>query len=165
VTVSEAKKIGSRQGLLSVGLGLLIAQATMTYFNYPYSGLVQAFFWFTSVGYWLNVLIGVVIMLACGHYYGQLAGNLILIKKWNFLLIGFLSGISVIMTTSFFASWTGFIQEGIDNVGTYDDPFYDYIFKPMYWITLIGLIPSIIVGIWFGWRIRLKGKKTAHNNG
>ncbi|WP_461069585.1 hypothetical protein [Spirosoma horti] len=80
-------------------------------------------------------------------------------KKWNYVLTGFLTGLAVIITTTFFASWTGFIQEGIDNIGTNDNPFFDYIFKPMYWVTMFGLIPALLVGIWFGSQIKKKGQK------
>lgn len=159
MTITEAKKIGSRQGLISVGLGLLIAQLIMTLLISTDEGFIDAFLWFTDIDYWINILIGVVIMLACGHFYGELAGKLILIRKWNFVLTGFLIGLAVILTTAFFASWTGFIQEGIDNIGTNDDPFFDYIFKPMYWVTMFGLMPALIVGVWFGGRIKKKGKK------
>ena len=159
MTITEAKKIGSRQGLISVGLGLLIAQLIMTLLIYTDEGFIDAFLWFTDIDYWINILIGAVIMLACGHFYGELAGKLILIRKWNFVLTGFLIGLAVILTTTFFASWTGFIQEGIDNIGTNDDPFFDYIFKPMYWVTMFGLIPALIVGAWFGGRIKKKGKE------
>jgi hypothetical protein len=154
MTITKAKKIGSRQGLISVGLGLLIAQLIMTLIFLTDVGFIKAFFWFTDIDYWLNIVIGVFIMLACGHFYGQLAGKLILLRKWNYVLTGLLIGLAVILTTTFFASWTGFIQEGIDNVGTNDDPFFDYIFKPMYWVTLFGLIPALIVGIWFCKRIK-----------
>lgn len=159
MTKTEAKRIGSRQGLISVGLGLLIAQLIMALMISTDEGFIKAFFWFTDIDYWINIVIGIVIMVACGHFYGQLAGKLILIKKWNYVLTGFLIGLAVILTTTFFASWTGFIQEGIDNIGSHDDPFFDYIFKPMYWVTMFGLIPALIVGIWFGGRIRKKGKE------
>lgn len=153
----EAKKIGSRQGLISVGLGVLVAQLIMTLLFSPNEGYIKGFFWFMGVEYWLNILIGVIIMLVCGHFYGQLAGKLILIQKWNYVLTGLLIGLAVIFTTAFFASWTGFIQEGIDNIGTNDNPFFDYIFKPMYWVLLFGIIPALLVGIWFGRRIKKKG--------
>ncbi len=157
MTITEAKKIGSRQGLISVSLGILIAQLIMTLMISTDVGFFKAFFWFTNITYWINILIGVVIMLGCGHFYGQLAGKLILIRKWNYVLTGFLIGLAIILTTAFFASWTGFIQEGIDNIGTNDDPFFDYIFKPMYWVTMFGFIPALIVGAWFGGRIKKKG--------
>ena len=158
MTLTEAKIIGSRQGLISVGFGILIAQLIMTLMISTDNGFINAFFWFTDIDYWINILIGIIIIFACRHFYGQLVGKLILIKKWNFIHTGFLIGLLIILTTSFLASWTGFIQEGIDNIGTISNPFNDYIFKLMYWITIFGLIPSLIVGCWFGRQIKIKGK-------
>ena len=89
----------------------------------------------------------------------QATGKLIIIKKWNSTLTGFLTGMAVILTTSFLASWTGFFQEGIDKVSTPDDPFFDYIVKPVYWVTFFGLIPALVVGAWFGRQIKKKGEE------
>ena len=147
MTEIEAKKIGSKQGLLSVGIGLLIAQLIMTLFS-------SNFLWFTSASFKLNLAIGIIIMLLSGHLFGQLAGIAILIKKRNYILTGFSYGMAVLMTTAFLSSWVGFFQEGFDNIGTNDNPFEDYIFKPIFWIFLFGLLPSFLVGIWFGKQIK-----------
>ena len=159
MTLLEAKKIGSKQGLIAVGLGLLIAQLIMTFIISSDQGFVKAFFWFTTVDYKLHILIGAVIMLISGHLFGQLAGKAILIKNRNFILVGFLCGMAVLLSTAFLSGWTGFFQEGIDNIGTNDDPFEDYIFKPLYWVTIFGIVPAFIVGIWFGGQIKVKGKR------
>ncbi|QNA45769.1 hypothetical protein [Lacibacter sediminis] len=158
MTVTEAKKIGSRQGLLSVIIGLIIAQLIMTGLISSDKEFIKAFFWFTTIDYKLNIFIGAAIMLICGHLYGQIAGTQILIKKRNFILVGFLSGMAVLLTTAFFAGWTGFFQEGLDNIGTNDDPFEDYIFKPLFWVTIFGFIPALLVGIWFGAQIKRKAR-------
>ncbi|GAB3781593.1 hypothetical protein GCM10028818_36000 [Spirosoma horti] len=81
MTLTEAKRIGSRQGLISVGLGVLITQLIMTLMIAADEGFIRAFLWFTRIDYWLNILIGVIIIFACGYFYGQLAGNLILVKN------------------------------------------------------------------------------------
>jgi len=154
----EAKRIGSRQGLFSVGLGLLIAQLIMTWLSSE-NGIIKGFFWFSTISYKLNILVGAIIMLLSGHFYGEIAGIQIIIKKRNFILIGFLTGFAVLITTAFLCGWTGFFQEGIHNIGTEDDPFEDYIFKPLFWVTMFGLIPAFVVGIWFGGQIKIKGRK------
>lgn len=155
----NAKRIGSKQGLISAGLGLLIAQLIMTTFVSLDKDFVEAFFWFTSIDYKLNILIGGGIMLFCGHFYGQLASNTILIRKSNSMLIGWLCSMGVLLTTAFLAGWTGFVQEGIYKINTNDDPFVDYIFKPFFWVTIFGTIPALIVGIWFGARVKAKGRE------
>ena len=153
MTEIEAKKIGSRQGLISVGIGLLIAQLIMTWLSSD-NGIINGFFWFTTFSYNLNLIIGALIMLVSGHVFGQLAGKAILIKKRNYILVGFLCGMAILMTTAFLSSWTGFFQEGIEKIGTNDNPFEDYILKPVFWIFFFGLLPVFFVGIWFGGRIK-----------
>jgi hypothetical protein len=153
MTEIEAKKIGSKQGLLSVGIGLFIAQLIMTLFS-------SDFFWFTDASFKLNLAIGIMIMLTSGHIFGQLAGKAILIKKRNYVMTGFSYGMAVLMTTTFLSSWVGFFQEGGNNIGTNDNPFEDYILKPVFWIFLFGLIPSFLVGIWFGKQIKKNEKST-----
>jgi hypothetical protein len=165
MTEAKAKRIGSRQGLLCSALGVLIAQLTVTAMISSDQGFYKAFFWFTHVDYKINLFVGVAILLLCGHFYGQLAGKAIIIKERNFVFVGFLSSMAVLLTTAFLAGWTGFFQEGIDNIGSDDDPFFDYIFKPLYWVTVFGIVPALIVGIWFGWRVKIKGNRTAHNMG
>ncbi len=161
MTVTEAQNIGSKQGLISGGLGILIAQLIMTAMISSDQSFFKAFIWFLSVDYKLNLLIGCIIMLFCGYYYGKIAGKAILIKQRNFILVGFLCAMAVLLTTAFLAGWVGFFQEGIDNIGTNDNPFEDYIFKPFFWVTLFGIIPALLVGILFGIQIKRKGLK--HN--
>ena len=153
MTEIEAKKIGSRQGLISVGIGLLIAQLIMTWVSSD-NGIVKGFFWFTTFSYNLNLIIGAIIMLVSGHIFGQLAGKAILVKKRNYILTGFLCGMAILMTTAFLSSWTGFFQEGIHHTNSYDNPYEDYILKPVFWIFFFGIIPVFLVGIWFGRQIK-----------
>lgn len=153
MTEIEAKRIGSRQGLISVGIGLFIAQLIMTWFSSD-NGIVNGFFWFTTFSYNLNLIIGAVIMLISGHLFGQLAGKAILIKKRNYIMTGFLCGMAILMTTAFLSSWTGFFQEGIHHIGTEQNPYQDYILTPVFSIFIFGLIPVFLVGIWFGSQIK-----------
>ncbi len=155
----EAKKIGSRLGLICAGLGVLIAHLIMTAMISSDQNLFKAFFWFAKVDYKLNLIIGIVILIACGHFYGQMAGKAILIKKQNYILVGFLCGMAVLLTTAFLSGWTGFFQEGFDNLGSNDNPFEDYIFKPLFWVTTFGAVPAFIVGLWFGRQIKINGKR------
>ena len=159
MTPSIARKIGSRQALVAVGIGVLIAQIIIASMISAGEGFIRSFFWFFDEKIWLNILSGVVIMFFCGHYYGQLAGKLILIKNWNYALIGCLTNLAILLTTAFLASWIGFFQEGIANISTDNNPFFDYIFKPVYWVMIFGSIPAMIVGIWLGKRIKTRGSR------
>ena len=68
-------------------------------------------------------------------------------------------GLITLVTGTLIGSSVGFIQEGIDNIGGFSNPFYDYYFKPLYWVTMFGLIPVVIVGLWFGRQIKKQGLK------
>lgn len=148
-----AKKIGSRQALKSVFIGLFIAQFIMTWLSSD-GGWINGFLWFVDFSYKLNLIIGATAMFICGHFFGQRAGFEILIKKRDYTWVGFKYGMAILLTTVFLGSWTGFFQEGIDNIGTNDEPFNDYILKPVFWVFLFGLVPVLLVGFWFGWQIK-----------
>ncbi len=64
-----------------------------------------------------------------------------------------------LITGTLIGSSVGFIQEGIDNIGGFGTPFYDYYFKPLYWVTMFGIIPAIAVGLWSGRQIKRKGQR------
>ena len=103
---------------------------------------------------------GVVLILFLGHLFGQQAGKLILIKNWNHFLVGPITGLVILFASVFLASWVGFFQEGLDFMGSYWHPFYDYIVKPVSAVMYFGAIPVLFVGLWFGYRIQGKGKST-----
>lgn len=154
MTEIKAKQIGSRTALLSASIGTLIAQTIMTFLVSGEVNILKAFLWFTTVNYKLNLFVGITLLFTASYFYGQIAGKQILIRNRNHILVGCLTGILVLITTAFLSSWVGFSQEGIDNIGSNDDPFEDYIVKPFFWVSIIGLIPAILVGIWFGSRIK-----------
>ncbi len=153
MTIKEAKKIGGRQGIIFVGLGLLIAIVMIIAFML-FDKVYSSSYYRILYKFRLNIFIGVIIMLLCGHFFGQLAGKVILINKWNFILVGILSSMAVLFSTAFLAGWTGYFQEGFDYMGASADRFKCYIYKPFYWITNAGIIPTFILGIWFGIRIK-----------
>ena len=158
MTDDNAKQIGAKQGLISVFIGIIIAQLIMTLIFSLDDGFIDALFWITKVDYWYHILIGILIMILCGYYFGQIAGKAILIKNWNYDRVGIFTGMAVLLTTGFLSGITGFIEQGIDRIGTYENPFIDYLLKPFIWIAIIGIIPSIIIGINFGKKIKEKGK-------
>ena len=168
MTTDAARKIGAKQGLISVFFGMAIAYLMMTFLMVEDYGFISGFLWILKVEYWYHILIGCCIMILSGYFYGQIAGKAILIGNSNSVLVGFLTGMAVLLTTGFLGGITGFLEEGINNIGTHDNPFFDYLIKPLFWIAFFGLIPSLIVGIIFGKQIKRKGKQlkesTAHNN-
>jgi len=155
---SEAKQIGSKLAVKSILIGLFIAQCIMTLFAID-GGLIKAFFWFSDFDYLFNIIFAVIVSITVSHLFGKTAGKRILINKNNEYLIGILTGLAILIVSSFISSWVGFFQEGIDNVGTQDNPFYDYIFKPIYAVIFFGFLPVLIVGSWYGRQIKKHAKE------
>ena len=154
----QAIKIGRTEAFKSVTVGLLIAQLMMMQLSWT-RGPVGALLWFTYVDYQINLLIAIAAIYLSAYVFGGMAGTCIIIKKWNYLWTGFLFGLLILVSATFFASWTAFFQEGLDELHRQGTPFYDYIFKPMFWVTVTGFLPALIVGFRFGYRIYKKGKE------
>tara|TARA_B100000768_G_C11035018_1_gene271773 strand:- start:10 stop:471 length:462 start_codon:yes stop_codon:yes gene_type:complete len=131
--------------------------------QFSFTGLIIAYlimviissdiFWISDLGYIGNIVLGAISMLLCSFFIGKLSGFLIKLKKWNFILSGVLTGFLVLWSGSFIGSLIGLFQEGLFN--SYNStPFFDYIFKPFYWITTFGFLPIVILGPLYGWRIK-----------
>jgi len=150
--------IGRIEALKYVTVGLLIAQLIMMLVYYR-QGLVDSFLWFSDVGYQINLVIAIAEIYFCAYIFGGMAGIKIIIERRNYLWTGFLYGLMILIISTFLASLTGFFQEGMDDLEYYGPPFYDYVFKPLLWVTITGFVPVLIVGFWFGFRIYKKGKK------
>jgi hypothetical protein len=160
VDIKTAKQIGQRLAIKSGLIGLLIAYIIFGGLLYSWDmKLFKAVFWIFDVEFWYHLIIGAIGLLTMTYFFGRLAGVEILIKKRNELLTGIKYGLLTLVTGTLIGSSVGFIQEGIDNIGGFGKPFYDYYFKPMYWVTIYGIVPVIIVGLWFGRQIRRQGLK------
>jgi hypothetical protein len=154
---NRAIKIGRVEAFKSVTIGLLIAQLIMMLFSMG-SGFFRAFLWFAEFSYQINLVIAIVAIYLCAYVFGGMAGISIIIKRWNYRWTGFLYGMLILVIATFLASWTGFFQEGLEDVGHHGSPFKDYIFTPLFSVTLFGFFPVLIVGFWFGSRIHKKGE-------
>ena len=162
--ITQAKQIGQSLGVKSTLIGIITAYAIMVGLISIDQTYLEAFLWFTRIDYWLNILVGVLGLIMSGYVYGGLAGINILINKKDYEWIGIAYGFLTLWTGTILGSTVGFLDEGLDNIGTYDNPFVDYYFKPLFWVTFFGFIPVIIVGLWFGRRIKMNGKKVNHEN-
>jgi hypothetical protein len=156
--LSDAKKIGGQQGIISVGLGILIAQLIMVVLLAPSEGLLNALIWIIDFDYLPNILVGIMTMLLSGYLFGELAGKEIILKKRDSSWVGFKYGFLTLWTGSSAGSLIGCFVEGFHKIGTNSDPFIDYIVKPLFWVTFFGIIPVLIVGFWFGKQIKKKSQ-------
>ncbi len=88
------------------------------------------------------------------YWFGKNAGYEILINKKDSDKVEAKYGFLTLIITTFLVGWTGSVQAGNEPYDTFWDSFEDYIFKPFFWITFIGVLPAIFVGILFGKWIR-----------
>lgn len=144
MTPEIAKNIGIKKAMQSATIGILIAFLIMTLFA---GGSLQ---WMVEWNYWINIIIGIGIFYGLAYLFGKNAGNEILIKKKDSDKVGAKYGLLTLIITAFLVGWTGFVQEGMEPYDTFWNSFRDYIFKPFFWITLIGFLPAFLVGILFG---------------
>jgi len=144
MTPQIAKKIGIKKALKSATIGILIAFLLMMLLA---GGSFQ---WMADWKYWINIIIGIGIFYGLAYLFGKNAGYEILIKKKDADKVGAKYGFLTLIITAFLVGWTGFVQEGMETHDTFWDSFENYIFKPFFWITLIGFLPAILVGILFG---------------
>jgi hypothetical protein len=157
VDIKTAGQIGAWLALKSGLIGLLIAYVIFGGLIYSWdSDLLKALFWITDVEFWYHLVIGSIGLLTMAMMFGHFAGVDILIKQRNELWTGVKYGFFTLITGTIVGSSVGFIQEGIGN----SDGLLDYYFKPLYWVTIFGIIPVIVVGLWFGRQI----KKTRTKN-
>ena len=156
----QAKLIGQRLAIKSVLIGLTIAYIIFGGLIYSWDEkLLKSAFWIFDVDFWYHLIIGAIGLLTLAYFFGQLAGVEILINRRNEFLTGIKYGLITLLTGTLIGSSVGFIQEGLDNIGEFSNPFYDYYFKPLYWVTMFGIIPVVIVGLWFGRQIKKQGLK------
>ncbi len=158
--IKTAKHIGQRLALKSGLIGLLIAYILFAWVTFSWDQKISdSVFWILDAEFWYHLVIGAIGLLTMAYFFGQLAGVEILMKKKNELWTGIKYGLLTLVLGTLIGSTVGFIEEGIDDIGGFSNPFYDYYFKPMYWVTMFGIVPVIIVGLWFGRQIKRQGLK------
>ncbi len=158
VDTKTAKKIGQRLAIKSALIGIVVAYIIFGGLIFSWDlKIFKAIFWIFDVHFWYHLLIGAFGLLIMAYLFGQQAGVEIILKNRNELLTGIKYGFFTLLLGTLIGSTVGFIEEGIDNIGDFGNPFFDYYFKPMYWVTIFGIVPVVIVGIWFGRQIKKQG--------
>ena len=154
----RAKSIGSKEGIFAVTLGLAITQVLMVILSLE-NGILKALFWFDDFDGILSICIVVPIVYLCGHFYGQRAGKAILKRHKNYNWVGVKFGFYTLFLAILTSSFIDFVEYGVEKVGERgEQPFLQYVLKPMYFQTMIGIIPALLIGLWFGLRIKKKRK-------
>ena len=78
-------------------------------------------------------------------------------RKLNSILTGIIGLNLILLFGIIFGSTVGFIEEGLgefDRENGIKDALFDYYVKPLFWIFLMGIIPTIIVGGALGYGIK-----------
>ena len=142
------KKIGYRQAFKAITVGLVIAYVIMALMAGP--------FWLFQFDYAPTILFAAVMIYIAGYFVGGLTSIWISKQSRLAILFGIIGGFLIVWTGTFFGSLVGFMKEGLPNNSEISEPIHDYIYKPLGLVTIFGLLPIIIVGIWFGLSIKKK---------
>lgn len=105
----------------------------------------------------LNLFVGICGLFFSGYYISIKMEKLIKSSKWNSILTGIIGLITILFIGIIFGSTVGFIEEGIgdfDKENGIKNALFDYYVKPLFWIFLMGIIPTIIVGGVLGYGIK-----------
>lgn len=169
MNIELAKKIGRRKSLKSATIGVILIYIIFVIGADKEGFIYYSLVWIFTHHYRMNILIGILIFYFFAYLVGGKAGYEILIekKRW-YKLIGVKYAMVVLLITAFLFGWTGYFQEGLSVPEIFSDapaefieaykaqqePFHDYVFKPFFWITLVGCIPAVIVGMLFGRSIK-----------
>ena len=139
----NAEKIGIKAAFKSVSIGIVFFLLLLFVFGMNIKFLIE-------FDYYLNIILGFVFFYICGFVFGKKSAIEILIMKKNETVVGIKYGIFTLIITAFLFSLVGFFQEGRTYIGTNYNPIEGYIFKPMFWIIFFGIIPTVIMGRFFG---------------
>jgi Na+/glutamate symporter len=105
----------------------------------------------------LNLLVGICGLFIAGYYISLKMEKLIKFRKWNSVLTGIIGLILILLIGVLIGSSVGFIEEGIetfDRKNGIKNVLFDYYVKPLFWIFLFGIIPTVIVGGILGYGIK-----------
>jgi hypothetical protein len=155
---TTAKKIGSRQAIKAVTAGLLVAYLMMAV-------IASDIAWIVEFGYAYLLLFSILVIYSITFLFGRLAGVAILIKNRPDMLTGMFCGFLIVWISTFLSGLLSFFSEGISiskgfSNSSWKEAFFDYVCKPLELITMFGFIPTLLAGLWLGYSIKLKGKKT-----
>ncbi len=105
----------------------------------------------------LNLSVGILGLFIAGYFIGKKTEILINEKKWNSIIVGIVALILILLIGILFGSSVGFLQDGLNHIyreGQLSNSILDYYIKPLFWIMLFGIIPTILVGGIMGWKIK-----------
>lgn len=152
--LKRAKSLGRKRAYESVVIGLIIFYLVGV-FIFSNEGL-RSLLWLSYLDLynWIFVVNWIATFVILGYFIGTYAGKEILHNQKSYWVVGIKSGVVILAFGAFLGCFLGFMLNGIENLETNKNPLMDYFLKPVFWIFLYGLIPSIFIGLFFGWRIK-----------
>lgn len=148
-------QIGRTQALRSSIFGIVTAYLLMAAILMG-DNLIDALLWIQMVDFWPNLIVGFIGLFIASYFFGGMAGVEIIKKKRNPYIVGVKYGLIILFVGSVAGNTVGFIDDGLKEFST-GSPFVDYYMKPLLWIFVFGLIPTIVIGCLFGHRIKKLG--------
>jgi esterase/lipase superfamily enzyme len=103
----KAKRIGGKQAIVSVTIGIGIAQVMITGLIWK-GTFADAFFWFAHPKLAPVVLPAVSGFYLCGYFFGRRAGSEILVKKQHPVWVGIKTGLLTLWSGTLLATLFGY---------------------------------------------------------
>ncbi|MBO9573455.1 MAG: hypothetical protein J7497_14795 [Chitinophagaceae bacterium] len=152
--LSTVVKVGRQEAIKCVSYGVITGYLIMSLL-WSGDGWINGFRWIFKVGYIGNILVGILGMYVAAYFVGPITARLI-VKKLHTGLTGITSGFLIlwfgIFTGSSVELYTQWLR-GNEHAG---EVFHDHLFKPWFWISVMGAIPVLFTGIWCGHSIKDK---------
>jgi len=150
----KAKQLGRKRAFESVSMGIALFYL-IGVFLFSNEGL-RSLLWlqYLDLYNWMFIANWIVTFYVLSVIIGNYAGKEILHRNKKWLIVGLKSGVLILAAAAFFGCLLGFITEGVENVGSTDFPLVDYFMKPIFWIFIYGLAPSLLMGVFFGWKVK-----------
>jgi membrane protein CcdC involved in cytochrome C biogenesis len=163
ITPEIAKSIGRTLALKAVSVGLIIAYILITLMvSGPEANMLSGLFWiFSTDSRGLEITVTVATAFySCAYYFGGWAGRAILAQNQSYLRVGALCGLFTLLAASFISILIIYGRIAIADryVGNMHTSFMGFISWPLFYISKFGILPSLFIGLWFGWSLHGKAE-------
>ncbi len=142
---SKFKDVGAWESVICAFIGLIIALFISLLF-----GIIVF-----VVEFPVPILMGLFSLFACAYFYGKLAGKLVYrfgLNSSKIWFIGIFLAWSCVITMAIIGSSYYFFAEL--KFANFERTFFDYIFKPLFWIVFFGFIPSTLLGLFWAKQVK-----------
>ena len=150
--ISTVERVGRQEAIKCVSYGVIIGYLIMSLL-WSGDGWINGLRWISKVGYTGNILVGVFGMYIAAYVLGPLTAFLI-VRKLHAGLTGILFGFVILWFGILMGCAVELYTQWLRGHTPVGEVLHDYLFKPWFWISLMGAIPVVFTGIWFGHSIK-----------